>query len=168
MVSKIELERVFRKHGFADFAGSTREDRGLPLDPDEVPLRLRRIRPDGLLPAERPAGRRMPRLLPGVRRGAVFHFEKRLARPEDRFAWTRRLNLKLLKLEREVFLAGQEKAFLLFMDSCNICPECAGTREACLKAAARRPTPEALAVDVSPRSGPSAIRSMSCPAPTSR
>ncbi len=80
--------------------------------------------------------------------GLRSSISKKVAKPEDRFAWTRRINLKLLQLEREVFLAGCEKAFLLFLDSCNICAECVGTREACKQPRSARPTPEALAVDV--------------------
>lgn len=78
----------------------------------------------------------------------VFHFEKKVRRPEDRFAWTRKINLRLLKLEREVFLSGYEKAFLLFLDSCNICKECAGVKEKCKNPRLSRPTPEAMSVNV--------------------
>jgi predicted metal-binding protein len=81
-------------------------------------------------------------------RAVIFHFEKRVARPADRFAWTRKINLRLLKLEREVFLSGCEKAFLLFLDSCNICAECSGTRQTCKQPKLARPTPDALAMDV--------------------
>jgi predicted metal-binding protein len=78
----------------------------------------------------------------------VFHFEKAVGVPEDRHAWTREVNQGLAKLEREVFLAGHEKAFLLYMDSCCICADCTGTREACKSPRSARPTPEAMAVDV--------------------
>lgn len=78
----------------------------------------------------------------------VFHFEKKMDKPEDRFAWTRKLNLRLLKLEKEIFLSGCEKAFLLFMDSCNICNRCPGTKEDCKEPRMARPTPEALGMDV--------------------
>jgi predicted metal-binding protein len=79
---------------------------------------------------------------------AVFHFEKKVRKPQDRFAWTREVNLALSKLEREVFLSGYEKAFLLFMDSCGICEECSGDRATCKQPRLSRPTPEAMAVDV--------------------
>jgi predicted metal-binding protein len=69
-------------------------------------------------------------------------------KPEDRFAWTRKVNLGLTKLEREVFLSGYEKAFLLFMDSCVICEKCSGDRATCKQPRLSRPTPEAMAVDV--------------------
>jgi len=78
----------------------------------------------------------------------VFHFTKKVAKPEDRFAWTRKVNLKLLKLENEIFISGFEKTFLLFMDSCNICQDCPGIKEECKEPKLARPTPEAMCVDV--------------------
>jgi predicted metal-binding protein len=51
-------------------------------------------------------------------------------------------------LEREVFLAGNQKAFLLNMDSCHLCDECISDRGDCLHPKSARPTPEAMAVDV--------------------
>jgi len=76
------------------------------------------------------------------------HFEKKVDKPEDRYAWTRQVNTKLLKLERDVFVAGYPKAFLLFMDTCYLCNDCSGSRIKCLNKKLARPTPEALAVDV--------------------
>ena len=53
-----------------------------------------------------------------------------------------------MKLERDVFVAGYEKAFLLFMDGCSLCKECPGERTECKQPRMARPTPEAMAVDV--------------------
>jgi len=78
----------------------------------------------------------------------VFHFVKEVEHPEDRFNWTRKVNSGLSRLERAVFLAGYEKAFLLFMDSCNLCSDCTGRRENCKNPQVSRPAPEAMAVDV--------------------
>ena len=47
-----------------------------------------------------------------------------------------------------MFKAGFVKAFLLFFDSCGICPECTGSRTACKESKLSRPTPDALAMDV--------------------
>ena len=79
---------------------------------------------------------------------AVFHFTKRVDRPEDRHAWTREKNLQLLKLERRIFVSGYRKAFLLFLDSCGICEKCTGEKTRCKHPEQARPTPEALGVDV--------------------
>lgn len=78
----------------------------------------------------------------------IFHFAKRVEKPEDRHNWSRKMNAKLLELERLVFLAGYERAFLLFMDSCSLCGDCAGTRDKCKKPLMARPGPESMAMDV--------------------
>lgn len=79
---------------------------------------------------------------------AVFHFRKAFEDPDDRGPWASEVNRELLKLERDVFLAGHEKAFLLYMDSCRICEDCASAREDCKDPRSARPSPEALGVDV--------------------
>ena len=78
----------------------------------------------------------------------ILHFPGLMDKPEDRHAWSAKINAKLVKLERDVFLAGFERAFLLFMDSCCFCRECAGSRERCEQPRMARPAPEAMAVDV--------------------
>ncbi len=78
----------------------------------------------------------------------ILHFEGLIAKPEDRHAWSSKINAKLVKLERAVFIAGFERAFQLFMDSCGFCKDCAGNRETCEQPRMARPAPEAMAVDV--------------------
>jgi len=78
----------------------------------------------------------------------VLHFTGTMDQPEERHNWSAKINAKLVKLEREVFLAGYERAFLLFMDSCCFCKECTGTRETCQEPRMARPSPEAMCVDV--------------------
>jgi len=78
----------------------------------------------------------------------ILHFEGTMDKPEDRHAWSARINAKLVNLERDVFLAGCERAFLLFMDSCGFCKECSGSRQTCNEPRMARPAPEAMAVDV--------------------
>jgi predicted metal-binding protein len=79
---------------------------------------------------------------------AIFHFVKKVEQPEDRHDWSKEVNMKLLKLERAVFLSGFERTFLLFMDSCTICRNCKEKKEECKNPRMSRPAPEALAVDV--------------------
>lgn len=78
----------------------------------------------------------------------VFHFQRRVADPGDRAAWSRMTNAALLSLEREVFLRGYHKVFLLFMDCCRLCARCAKTRIDCTMKEKARPSPEGMAVDV--------------------
>jgi predicted metal-binding protein len=78
----------------------------------------------------------------------IFHFEKKLDNPDDRHKWTKQISTQLLDIERAVFLAGYQKAFLLFPDNCHICGKCPGKREECKHPKQSRPTPEALGMDV--------------------
>ncbi|MFC2168083.1 DUF2284 domain-containing protein [Acidobacteriota bacterium] len=78
----------------------------------------------------------------------VIHFEKSVEKPEDRHDWTKKINSQLLELEREVFISGYRKAFLLFLDTCTFCDGCPGKREKCKDLQKARPTPEALGMDV--------------------
>jgi predicted metal-binding protein len=82
------------------------------------------------------------------RRALVLHFETSMGEPEDRHVWTRTINSRLVELERDVFLAGFHRAFLLFMDSCSLCSDCAGQRADCKHPRKARPAPEAMGVDV--------------------
>lgn len=80
--------------------------------------------------------------------GVIFHFPVQLDDPDKRHQWSKTVNMKLYKLEREVFLSGFERAFLLYMDSCSICKECSGERETCKEPGISRPSPEGLGMDV--------------------
>ena len=143
------LEALFVKHGFPDHRW---------LDPRDIVVAewvrmkcrfgCREYGRNAACPPSTPPVEECARFFREYRRAAVFHFAKTVDRPEDRHAWTRKLNLELLKLEAEVFKAGFVKAFLLFFDSCGICLECTGGRTSCKEPKLARPTPEGMAVDV--------------------
>lgn len=149
MVDRKKLEERFIAHRFSDFRW---------IDPKKIVtahwVRMKCIfgckeyGKTASCPPNVPSVSECEKFFKEYKEAVVFHFEKKVAKPEDRFAWTRKVNLKLLKLEREIFLSGHEKAFLLFMDSCNICKECGGVREKCKEPRLSRPTPEAMTVDV--------------------
>lgn len=80
--------------------------------------------------------------------GVVFHFTKKFPDPEQRHEWSRGINKRLLRLEHEIFLAGNQKAFMLFMDSCTLCKTCERERINCKNKKLVRPNPDAMAVDV--------------------
>ena len=143
------LEDLFEKHGHRDFRW---------IDPRRIVVSqwvrmkcmfgCKEFGKGGCCPPNTPSVSECQAFFRGYRKAVVFHFSKRVKKPEERHAWTRKVNLNLLKLEREIFLAGNYKAFLLFMDSCGLCEECPGRREECQSPYSARPTPEALAVDV--------------------
>jgi predicted metal-binding protein len=148
-MSQKELERLFAARGFADFRW---------IDPRKIVVaewvRMKcrygcvEYGKNAACPPNAPSVDECDRFVHEYRRIAVFHFAKKVDRPEDRHAWSRKLNLELVKLEQEVFKAGFVKAFLLPFDSCAICLECPGVRTACKEPKLARPSPDALGIDV--------------------
>ena len=144
-----ELEALFQEHGIPDFKW---------IDPKEIVVsqwvRMKctfgcgEYGHNATCPPNTPSVAECERFFKEYSEAAIFHFPKKVKKPEDRHAWSRRLNLELSKLEREVFLSGFEKAFLLFMDSCCLCAECAGDRAKCKVPRTARPSPESMAMDV--------------------
>ena len=78
----------------------------------------------------------------------VFHLEKRVENPGDRASWAKGMHLELCKLEREVFLAGYYKTFLISFDCCRLCQDCPGNRLECKNPKLARPGADALGIDV--------------------
>ena len=149
MSNRNELEALFEKHGYTDFKW---------IQPTEIVVaqwvRMKCMfgcsgyASNASCPPNVPSISECRQFFREYDTAALFHFERTVDKPEDRHAWSRKVNQGLLKLEREVFLAGYEKAFLLFMDSCGICAECSSRREECRNPESIRPTPEGLAMDV--------------------
>ncbi|MGB6867163.1 MAG: DUF2284 domain-containing protein [Candidatus Aminicenantaceae bacterium] len=148
-MNRDNLEELFHKHGYTDFKW---------IDPKEfVVAQWVRMKcmfgcdeygRTATCPPNVPSVSECERFFREYKDAVIFHFEKEVDKPEDRLDWTRELNLKLLELEREVFCSGYEKAFLLFLDSCNLCDGCPGVRAKCKEPEQARPTPESLAMDV--------------------
>jgi predicted metal-binding protein len=144
-----ELEPLFKERGFPDFRwiGGRQVVTG-----EWVRLKCmfgcKGFSTRACCPPNVPSVKECRRFFDGYSAIAVFHFRKAVTSREERHAWGRAVNESLLALEREVFLRGYYKAFLLFMDACRLCPECAGTRERCRNPASARPGIDALGVDV--------------------
>jgi predicted metal-binding protein len=144
-----DLERLFAAKGFTDFRW---------LDPRRIVVaewvRMKCLfgcvdyGKNAACPPNTPPVDACARFFREYRRAVVFHFAKAVEKPEDRHAWSRRINMELLKVEGEVFKAGFVKAFLLPMDSCNYCLDCTGARTACKQLKLARPSPDAMAMDV--------------------
>jgi predicted metal-binding protein len=78
----------------------------------------------------------------------VFHFTLPSIDKKTHDKWVKGLSESLEKIEREVFLANFEKAFMFRADSCSICADCQPTRAKCNHPRRARPSIEAFAVDV--------------------
>ena len=149
MVERKKLEEIFAKHSFMDFRWV---DARKIVVSQWVRMKCMfgctEYGKSASCPPNVPTVAECERFFRDYKEAAIFHFEKTVDKPEDRYAWTRQVNTKLCKLERDVFVAGYPKAFLLYMDTCYLCKDCSGTRTQCLNKKMARPTPEALAVDV--------------------
>jgi predicted metal-binding protein len=149
MPDRSAFEELFHRHGFEDFKWFPPKD---TVVAQWVRMKCRFGCPDygkgGACPPNTPSVEECARFFQEYRRGVIFRFEKKVDKPEDRHAWTKKISLRLLALEREVFLSGMVKAFLLPMDSCQLCKDCTGSRAECKNPLKARPTPEAMAVDV--------------------
>ena len=146
---KKSLEKRFRDHGFRDFKW---------IDPKKI-IVSHWVRMKCLFgcpeygkscccPPGVPPVRECEQFFLEYGSAVVFHFKTKVEKPEDRHQWTREVNQRLSGLEREVFVSGFEKTFLLFMDTCGFCRECVTEKEKCHRPHEARPAPEALAVDV--------------------
>ena len=75
-----------------------------------------------------------------------FHFEAdKNNYPKE---YTDEVARNLVLLERDIFLAGYYKAFVLNQNCCVLCNDCAQTRIDCKNLQASRPSPEAFAISV--------------------
>lgn len=149
MMNRKKIEKKFLEHNFTDFKW---------IDPKKFVtgqwVRMKcmfgcnEYGNAARCPPNVPSVSECERFFQEYKEAVIFHFQKKVDKPEDCSAWTRKVNLKLLKLEKEIFTSGYQKAFLLFLDSCNICEECTGIKEECKEPKMARPAPEAMCVDV--------------------
>jgi predicted metal-binding protein len=149
MATKSDLEGKFLEKGFNDYRW---------IDPKKIIVsqwvRMKcmfgcpEYGRNASCPPNTPSVSECERFLQEYKDAAVFHFAKKVAKPEDRHAWTKKINLNLLELEKEIFLSGYRKAFLLVVDSCGLCEQCTGNRQTCKQPKLSRPTPEGMGVDV--------------------
>jgi predicted metal-binding protein len=144
-----QIESILNEHGYSDYKW---------LDPYEIVVsQWVRMKCEfgcpsygkvASCPPNNPSVDECRRFFSEYTRAILFHFPKNAPDKVERKTWSARTNLKLVKLERDIFLAGHPKAFLLFMDSCEICTECVPDRANCKEPKLSRPSPEGMAVDV--------------------
>ena len=120
---QIPLEKIFKQFDLRDYQW---------IDPGEKIIVSQWVRMkcmygcgeygnNACCPPNTPAVSECERFFKEYSDAVVFHFNTRVDKPEERHNWSKGINIKLSKLEREVFVSGHERAFMLFMDSCSIC-----------------------------------------------
>ena len=143
------LEDIFRNHGFEDFTWIRQKD-------IQVAQWVRMKCTYGCgsygqkatCPPNAPSFEECKRFFSEYEEIVLFHFTVKLDDPDARDVYTREVNTELLKVEREVFLADHQKAFLFFMDECQLCDHCPGIPSECRNPRMARPSPESFCMDV--------------------
>jgi predicted metal-binding protein len=143
------LESAFKKHGCTDFKW---------IDPrDIVTAQWVRVKcmygcedyaHRACCPPNAPSVPECRQFLDEYDTAVMFHFAKAGDNLDERRKWGRKVNRSLVSLEREVFLLGHERAFMLLMGTCSLCKTCTGAREDCKHPSLARPTVDAMAIDV--------------------
>ena len=149
MVDKTEIEEIIKNQGFVNYKW---------IDPREVVVshwvRFKCMfgcdsyAETASCPPNTPSIEECREFFKEYETALIFHFPLKLEDPEDRHEHFRKVNRQLYQLERAIFLAGYQKAFLLFVDECTLCEECTGVKGTCKNKTESRPTLEGLGVDV--------------------
>jgi predicted metal-binding protein len=149
MGNRSELEAVFKRHGFVDFKWIKAAD---IVVAQWVRMKCMFGCPEygqsACCPPQTPSVAECERFVREYTEAVVFHFAKVAPEREKRWEWSRTTDLGLVAVERDVFLAGYPRVFLMYLGSCHLCEECGEERETCVHPEEARPTPEALAIDV--------------------
>jgi len=149
MADRKKLESIFRNHGCSDLKW---------MDPHDTVVspwvRFKCMFGCGdygmaaACPPNLPGLDECRALFDAYTEAALFHFAGSVEDPEDRHEWTKKINESLLAVEREVFIEGHYKAFVIYIDPCNICADCVPEKEGCRNPKEARPSLEGLGVDV--------------------
>ena len=149
MADRKSMEKIFRKHSLDDFRW---------IDPKKIVVsqwvRMKcTFGCDGYgesacCPPNLPSVQECERFFREYEEAVLFHAAVTIPDLKKRRVWSAKVNKKLVEMEREVFLAGNQKAFVLLFATCRFCKDCALTRAGCKDKTHARPTPEAFAVDV--------------------
>lgn len=149
MASQERIEELCRKHGFEEF-------KWLPVEDIVVAQWVRMKCHFGCneygtqvtCPPNLPSIPECERFIKEYSESLIFHFPKKVSSNEERMAWSRSVDTRLVALERDVFLEGYYKTFALIMSSCPVCKDCVAKPEDCRHPGSARPMPEGMGVDV--------------------
>jgi predicted metal-binding protein len=148
MTIKEKIDPVVQKQGFTDYKW---------IDPKEIIVaHWVRVKCTfgcsdyglGTCPPNTPSVQDCDSFFKEYENGLIIRLNKfadKTAYPSD---WSREMTNKLLEIEREIFLLGHQKVFLLNQTCCSLGKSCSGSRSECKDKKNSRPSPESFAVDV--------------------
>lgn len=102
----------------------------------------------GTCPPNTPSVKDCKQFFKEYKRAIVFQIPKYADKNAYPSEWSGKMTDSLLRIERELFLNGYYKTFLLNQTCCTLCKKCHGNRVDCKDKLRSRPSPEGFAVDV--------------------
>jgi len=148
MKSKAVIESIILKQGFSDYKW---------INPkDIVVANWVRVKCTfgcgdyglGACPPNTPSVTDCERFFKEYENGLIIRLTKFADKNTYPSDWSKEMTNKLLEIEREVFLSGYQKAFILNQSCCTLCKDCSQNRVNCKDKSRSRPSPEGFAVDV--------------------
>lgn len=148
MKSKEKIESILISHGFADYKW---------INPKEIVVaHWVRVKctfgcsdyGSGICPPNTPSVNDCSSFFKEYKSGLVIRLNKLAEKNDYPTDWSREMTNELLDVEREIFLTGFQKTFLLNHACCTLCNDCPGNRLDCKDKSRSRPSPESFAVDV--------------------
>jgi predicted metal-binding protein len=148
-VDKMKIEQIIREKGFDDYQwinpGGIIVSQWVRM---KCMFGCASYNANGTCPPNVPSVDDCRNFLMEYKHGLILHFSNSLKDPADRKQYCLEINKTLLKIERDVFLLGYRKAFVLITDECHLCNDCTGKRDDCKNKRDARPSPESLGIDV--------------------
>ncbi len=148
MAKREALEELFARHGFTDFKWIKSKDITVA---QWVRLRCLFGCPaygiKGSCPPNVPSIEQCREIFSEYDEAAIFHFEMAFEDLKERVPWGRYLAVRLRKLERDVFLAGYYKAFLIGFEAWAV-RRVLGRPDGLKDKRASRPGADAMGIDV--------------------
>ena len=148
MINKADIEQFLKAIGFLDYKW---------INPKEIVVsQWVRVKCEfgcgdyglGTCPPNTPSVEECRNFFKEYNNGLIIRLTKSADKNKYPSEWSKDMTNRLLEVERNIFLQGFQKAFLLNQTCCNICSDCSGSRLKCKDKKNSRPSPEAFAVDV--------------------
>jgi len=148
MTNKKQIELLIEKQGFSDYKW---------IDPKEIVVaHWVRVKCTfgcgdyglGACPPNTPSVDDCRSFFKEYEDGLIIKLNKFADRNAYPSEWSKEMTNKLLEIERDIFLSGHQKVFLLNQTCCDVCKDCSGNRTNCIDKKNSRPSPESFAVDV--------------------
>jgi len=148
MINKEKIESMITGYGFTDYRW---------INPQDIVVsQWVRVKCTfgcsdyglGTCPPNTPSVDECKRFFSEYNNGLIIRLTKFVDKDSYPSDWSRDMTNKFLEIERQLFLQGNQKAFLFNQTCCDLCKDCSGNRTDCKNKRKSRPSPEGFAVDV--------------------